>query len=309
MNEYEKMKKTLNNFLTEFKKEGTELAPNETLVGQGDGDGQGAAGKAMSDDIKANIPAGTATGGGQTTSSIASPETGIVNPQTVKKSETPGDDMAILENESIKKASAAQVRFEVGVLNMIDRMFNEQASKTASDNQSGASNVEESAKAWRKYHISQIKGAFGCSWKEASELVDQLAEEDPAAVMPPEAMSGQEADDILAAAAEGDAASADGGDGGDGGAEDEEAVAALTETVEMLQEQGHSQEEVMQIIMDETGLTPEDLMDTVVEDLRAQGLGDEDIAGIADEVEAMQADGVTPEELAEMLSQQGAGQE
>ena len=52
-------------------------------------------------------------------------------------------------------------------------------------------------------------------------------------------------------------------------------------------------------------ITPEDLMETVVEDLREQGLSDEEIVDVAETVDQLQAEGFTPEDLAEALQAEG----
>lgn len=312
LNDVKSMKNTLDRFLAVYRKEAEEglnksLAPNEENTDETSG--QGEAGKAMSADVKAAIPAGTDVGGATTSAGDVAGDK-IVNPESPTKTESPDEDMAVLEqnNPALKKACAAQLRFEAAVMNMIDNLFEQEAAKTASAPMTTLS-VKEAAKAWHVAHVDQLVNAFGVSPKIANEMLEEIAETDPAALLPPEALSEDDADAILAAAAEADAAEAgeaevDDQDSTETGA-DEEAVASLTEAIEELEAEGFSQDEIVGTLMEDAGITPEDLMDTVVEDLREQGLSDEEIADVADTVDQLQAEGFTPEDLAEALQAEG----
>lgn len=312
LNDVKSMKNTLDRFLAVYRKEAEEglnksLAPNEENTDETSG--QGEAGKAMSADVKAAIPAGTDVGGATTSAGDVAGDK-IVNPESPTKTESPDEDMAVLEqnNPALKKACAAQLRFEAAVMNMIDNLFEQEAAKTASAPMTTLS-VKEAAKAWHVAHVDQLVNAFGVSPKIANEMLEEIAETDPAALLPPEALSEDDADAILAAAAEADAAEAgeaevDDQDSTETGA-DEEAVASLTEAIEELEAEGFSQDEIVGTLMEDAGITPEDLMDTVVEDLREQGLSDEEIADVADTVDQLQEEGFTPEDLAEALQAEG----
>ena len=312
LNDVKSMKNTLDRFLAVYRKEAEEglnksLSPNEENTDETSG--QGEAGKAMSADVKAAIPAGTDVGGATTSAGDVTGDK-IVNPESPTKTESPDEDMAVLEqnNPALKKACAAQLRFEAAVMNMIDNLFEQEAAKTASAPMTTLS-VKEAAKAWHVAHVDQLVNAFGVSPKIANEMLEEIAETDPAALLPPEALSEDDADAILAAAAEADAAEAgeaevDDQDSTETGA-DEEAVASLTEAIEELEAEGFSQDEIVGTLMEDAGITPEDLMDTVVEDLREQGLSDEEIADVADTVDQLQAEGFTPEDLAEALQAEG----
>lgn len=315
MNDYTKMKATLEKYLTEFKKEAEATDPNETKADEVGS--QGEAGKAMTKEIQDNLPAGTAVGGVNSTAGTSDGEPKVVNPVTPQTSEDPGDDMALLDANT-KKAHAAQIRFEAGLINMIDQLFEAEAAKTAAEQAAKTasaprttSSVEEAARAWRVNHVEQVMKAFGLDAKRANEIVDALAETDPAAVLPPEALTDGDADAILAAAAEADAQAALGeGDGADGGEEDEAAaVEAIAEALGELQESGLSQDEAIAAILEEVGATPEDLAEIVVENLHEQGLGDEEITNLAATVEGLQAEGATPEEIMAALSGEPEGAE
>lgn len=316
LNDVKSMKNTLDRFLAVYRKEAEEglnksLAPNEENTDETSG--QGEAGKAMSADVKAAIPAGTDVGGATTSAGDVTGDK-IVNPESPTKTESPDEDMAVLEqnNPALKKACAAQLRFEAAVMNMIDNLFEQEAAKTASAPMTTLS-VKEAAKAWHVAHVDQLVNAFGVSPKIANEMLEEIAETDPAALLP-EALSEDDADAILAAAAEADAAEAGEAEAGEAEVDDqdstetgadEEAVASLTEAIEELEAEGFSQDEIVGTLMEDAGITTEDLMDTVVEDLREQGLSDEEIADVADTVDQLQAEGFTPEDLAEALQAEG----
>ena len=349
MRDYAEIKSTLANFLATYKKEAEdpnrealvpedlkEGAPATTEAPKGDGKDQGAAGKETAKEIKNSLPPGTAAGEPptltDTTDNATAPE-GIVNPATAKVSESPEDDMARLDNQDValKKASAAQIKFEVGLMNMIDRWFDQAASKTAADEATKvaadedavAKGIIQAATAWKNHHINQVVQAFGCSPKIASDMLDQLAEEDPEAILPPEAISEEEADDVLAAAAEADAASAadtvdpeqaaelgdglaaEGAPGAEGGeGSDEDMQAALEEAVVELRDQGLSPEEILSGVMEASGMAPEDMIDAVVTEMKGQGLSDEEIADLADQVDQLQAEGVTAADLMASMEQE-----
>lgn len=312
LNDVKSMKNTLDRFLAVYRKEAEEglnknLAPNEENTDETSG--QGEAGKAMSADVKAAIPAGTDVGGATTSAGDVTGDK-VVNPESPTKTESPEEDMAVLEqnNPALKKACAAQLRFEAAVMNMIDNLFEQEAAKTASAPMTTLS-VEEAAKAWHDAHVDQLVNAFGVSPKVANEMLEEIAETDPAALLPPEALSEDDADAILAAAAEADAAEAGEAEVVDQDSTeavaDEEAVASLTEAIQELEAEGFSQEEIVGTLMEDAGITPEDLMETVVEDLREQGLSDEEIVDVAETVDQLQAEGFTPEDLAEALQAEG----
>lgn len=307
MNDYGKMKALLHEYLEDYKKEAEdEKDPNETA-----GVTQTGLGKEMTEDAKEDLPEGTAAGESASTEGDSSGESQIVNPPVVHKSDSPEEDEEVLEDKALKKAAAAQIRFELGLMHMIDRAFETEAVKTASDvstYEDYGLTAKEAAEAWRGVHLQQIMEAFDVGPKTANEMLDQLAEEDPAAVLPPEAFSDEDADDILAAAAEADAEEAldedydDYDDYEDGGDVDEVLVGALAEALEDMQDEGLSQEEALATVMEELEIEPEDLMEAVVEDLREQGMEDDEIMEIAELVEELSEDGVTAEELAEILS-------
>ena len=111
---------------------------------------------------------------------------------------------------NVKKAYAQNYLLGNRLMDVIDRQFeaaNAYAySKQASDEDAQlAYAIKCAAEAQKEQHVAQVMQLLGCSAKVANDLLNQVAEEDPEAVMPAESMDEADADEILAQAAQEDA--------------------------------------------------------------------------------------------------------
>lgn len=332
MTDYEKSRAALQDFLSNYGKlaedpnrEGLvpedikEGKPQTEEVNKGDGSAQGAAGKETAADIKANVPAGTSVEGDRVNSGSSVDGPKVTGSYNVSNSSSPDEDLSEMESvdASVKKAYAQNYLLGNRLMDIIDRNFeaaNAYAySKEASDEDMQlAYAIKCAAEAQKEEHVAQVMQVLGCSAKVANELLNQVAEEDPEAVMPAESMDEADADAILAQAAQedADAAEDEGEDYADDdddeeGEVDEEALAEEIQGVmDQLQEEGYDEGEIAQAILEDAGVTEDDIAEMIAENLDEQGLNPEESAQLVEELQGLQEQGVTPDDLAEALSQE-----
>lgn len=375
---------------------------DETDKGTGGKDVQGQLGKDMASEVAATSAPGASVETAKENSGDSAAN-GIVDPPTVSVSNSPDQDLSKMDNvpPEVKEAAAQYARFyRLGnaVVDMIDQYFDANAAKNASEpsakEAADIAAVQRRAYEMKAADINYLVQQTGCTPKEANDLLNKIAEENPAAILPPEALSDEDVQTTLADAAAEDAAAADptvlGEDGGmpvDGGAAPEDEIdqvigelqqqgfsddeiadaleAAIAETeggeapaapegeakvaedptvapaaeqdpagaapapepapaaeepseadmeavqaeleqvAEQLQQEGYSQEEIAQAIMDEMGITPDDVVDIVIENMKEQGgLSDEQARELLQNLGELEQQGVTPEQFAQALEQQ-----
>ena len=81
--------------------------------------------------------------------------------------------------------------------------------------------------------------------------------------------------------------------------------AELEQVAEQLQQEGYSQEEIADAIMQEMGITPDDVVDIVVDNMMEQGgLSEDQARELLQNLGELEQQGVTPEQFAEALGQQ-----
>lgn len=348
---YKDVHSKLRNFLDQYKKiaeDPSRTAPTEeelkegksqtTEVNKGDGTKQGPAGQEMAAEIKANsVGTGNSVEDGKTNTG-KSPDDGnmATNTSPVSTSPSPDADIDQMQNvdPALKKAYAQQYVLENSVMDVIDRYFN---SKTASQQQQTkedleikeAADIVRTAEAYKLAHIRGLSKALGISPKLANDILNQVADENPAAVLPPEAMSDADAEAVLAEAAaadagaavpeqalagagsaegegEGGAESDEGGEGGEGedeGAMTQQIAAELEPVIKQLGEEGFSEEEIASAILEEGGVTEDDIVEMAVGELANQGYTEDEAVQIIESLGQMQQGGATPEELAQVLNQ------
>lgn len=340
MTDYNKTRSALADFLSEYGKlaedpnragvtpdELKEGKPQTEEVNKGDGMDQGAPGTEMQKEIKENsVPEGTSVEGDRKNDGVSNGGPKVEGSYNVTVSESPADDISKMENvdPAIKKAMAQNILLGNRILQVIDQEFeraNIQASKTASENNM-IQGIISAAEQMKESHVRQVMEAFGCDSKTANDLMDTVAMSDPTAVLPPETMSDEDAEAILneagadAALADEAAAAAD----ADAEAADEEAVegeevpdaAAIEEelagVVDQLSQEGYSEDEIATAIMEEMGITQDDVVGLVMDEFKNQGLSDEEAAQVVEELAALQEQGVTPEQLAAALEEGAEGE-
>lgn len=306
-------------------KEGT---PATTEVNKGDGTNQGPAGTEMQTEVKENsVGTGNSVQDNVTNNNTSDAGPKIEGDYNVTTTTSPESDLQAMDSvdASIKKAYAQNIKLGNHILNIIDRHF--EAAQKATSVKTAADrtmSIKQAAEAQKELHVREVMAALGISAKQANDLLNQVAEEDVTSVLPPETMQDAEADDILeeaAAAAEADAAAT----GEEVPVEEAEPVeeaapveeaepmegdvdpAALEEdiraAVETLVQEGHSEEEVAQAVMDELGITEEDVVDLAMQQLEESGLSPEESSQVMQDLAQLQEQGVTPDELAEALNQ------
>ena len=340
MTDYNKTRSALADFLSEYGKlaedpnragvtpdELKEGKPQTEEVNKGDGMDQGAPGTEMQKEIKENsVPEGTSVEGERKNEGVSNGGPKVEGSYNVTVSESPADDISKMENvdPAIKKAMAQNILLGNRILQVIDQEFeraNIQASKTASENNM-IQGIISAAEQMKESHVRQVMEAFGCDSKTANDLMDTVAMSDPTAVLPPETMSDEDAEAILneagadAALADEAAAAAD----ADAEAASEEAVegeevpdaAAIEEelasVVDQLSQEGYSEDEIATAIMEEMGITQDDVVGLVMDEFKNQGLSDEEAAQVVEELAALQEQGVTPEQLAAALEEGADGE-
>lgn len=356
---YKEVHSKLRNFLDQYKKiaeDPNRTAPTEedlkegqsqtTEVNKGDGTKQGPAGKEMAAEVKNNsVGTGNSVEDGKTNTG-KSPDDGnkATNTSPATTSTSPDEDIDKMKNvdPSIKKAYAQQYLLENSVMDVIDRYF---TNKTASQQQpvkedlevKEAADIIRTAEAYKLAHIQGLSKALGISPKLANDILNQVADENPAAVFPPEALSDADAEALLAEAAAADAGAVapdavpagapapvpaeddeenddeendeEGDEGGEGAEGEDEAAmtqaiaAELEPVIQQLADEGFSEEEIASAILEEGGVTEEDIVDMAVGELANQGYNEDEAVQIIESLGQLQQGGATPEELAQVLNQ------
>ena len=252
--------------MTEGKKQ-----TDETDKGTGNTGEQGALGKEMANEVKNVAPAGASvenapSNGGDSTA------VGITAPPSVTESPSPADDSSKMDNVDprVKEAAAEYATFyrlSNAVVDLIDGYFDQNAAKNASDlaakEAADRQAIQQRAVEMKQAHIAFLCDRTGCTPKEANDLLNKLADENPAAILPPEALSDEEINATLADAAAQDAAGAgvppegetpveggapvDGGMPGEGEV-DPQMVEELQGVIDELQQEGFSEEEIQDAI-------------------------------------------------------------
>lgn len=328
MTDYEKSRATLQDFLNTYGKcaedpnrEG--LVPEDMKEGKPQTEEvsdvqQGAAGKETAADIKENVPAGTSVEGSRVNSGDSTSGPKVEGEYKVETAQAPDEDIKIMDSVdvNVKKAAAQNILLGSRLMDIIDREFERAdalSSKQASEEEQLMLAIKQAAEAQKEQHVAQVMAMLGCSAKVANELLNQVAEEDPAAVMPAESMDEEEADAILAQAAQDDVDAAeedyedDAMDYEDEPMEDEDIdVETLGEeiqgVIDQLTAEGYDEGEIAQAILEDAGVTEDDIAEMIAENLDEQGLSAEESAGLIKELEDLQAQGVTPEDLSDALS-------
>lgn len=339
---YTRVHENLRNFLDSYKKvaedpnRGTvtpedlkEGEPATTEVSKGDGTNQGPAGTEMANEVKTNsVTNGTSVENGvKNTGTAEQPVNAANNKAPSTTTESPEDDIDKMKNvdPAIKKAYAQQLVLENSVMDVIDRHFRAKTASTAKaapvQNGFSAQDIKEAseiirvAEAHKRAHIAGLSRTVGCSAKVASDILNAVADENPAAVLPADAMSDADAEAILAEAAAADAEGAgmegagmeegipaEDGEDVDEVARAEEIAAELEPVIEQLASEGFSEEEIASAIMEEGGITEEDVVAMAMDELAKQGFSEEESVELIQALGEMQEQGATPEELAEVLN-------
>lgn len=376
---------------------------DETDKGDGGTTEQGALGKEMANEIKKVAPEGGSVENAPENRGDST-ATGIHDPAPYTVSPSPADDIDKMDNvdPNVKQAAAEYAHFfRLGnsVVDLIDQWFDQNAAKNASDmaakEAADVREIQKRAYEMKCAHINFLCQQTGCSPKQASDLLNKLADENPTAILPPEALSDEEIQTTLEDAANADAAAAAAEDGGapvttddagvdpemeaevdavvqelqnqgfsddeiadaleqalaEGGtgaeapaeepkvAEDPTAApvaadpagadatpaeapeaapeaapegadlqavqAELEQVADQLQQEGYSQEEIADAIMQEMGITPDDVVDIVVDNMMEQGgLSEDEARELLQNLGELEQQGVTPEQFAEALGQQ-----
>lgn len=343
--DFHRTKSALTDFLATFQKlaedpnrEGVE--PDDVKEGKpqtdekdlGDGTAaQGAAGKETSAEIKANsAPSGTSvegehTNAGEASAYVKDPKANNTSPTTT--AESPEEDIDKMDSidPSIKKACAQQLVLESRIMDILDRQFNAMAAKTASAARApvaktaAEAEVQEAAaiiaaaQAYKVAHVKGLSEAIGCTAKVANDILNQVADEDPTAVLPEDTLSDADAEAILAEAAAADAAQAEGApaEGAPEITDEDEAALAeqisaeLQPVIEEMQAEGYSDQEIVSAILEEGGISEDEVVDLAIGKLEEQGFTPEESAELIQSLGELQQQGATPEELAAVL---GGGQ-
>jgi hypothetical protein len=327
--DFHRTKSALTDFLATFQKlaedpnrEGVE--PDDVKEGKpqtdekdlGDGTAaQGAAGKETSAEIKANsAPSGTSvegehTNAGEASAYVKDPKANNTSPTTT--AESPAEDIDKMDSidPSIKKACAQQIILESRIMDILDRQFNDMAAKTAAEAEvQEAAAIIAAAQAYKAAHVKGLSEAIGCTAKVANDILNQVADEDPTAVLPEDTLSDADAEAILAEAAAADAAQAEGAQeftDEDEAALAEQISAELQPIIEEMQAEGYSDQEIVSAILEEGGISEEEVVDLAIGKLEEQGFTPEESAELIQSLGELQQQGATPEELAAVL---GGGQ-
>ena len=132
-----------------------------------------------------------------------------------------------------------------------------------------------------QHQMNQIQGALAdaAGAEEAAAAADADAEAAGA-----EAVDGEEVPDAAAI---------------------EEELAGV---VDQLAQEGYSEDEIATAIMDEMGITQDDVVAMVMDEFKNQGLSDEEAAQVVEELAALQEQGVTPDQLAAALEEGANGE-
>ena len=348
--DYNKTSVAVRNFLDQFTVKvaatsGDEIKAQEGAaqtdeVKKGDGTSQGKPGSEMSTEVTANLPAGTSISGGKTNQEVTDAEAMIkknlpagtanttapkviVSPDPSKDNEVNGTD------ESIKKAYAQNILLGSRILGVVERRFKAAdaaqaaqtpealAKKQAADEQAMFNDIVNAACEQKEIHVREVMKAFGVSAKAANDIMNEVASEDPTAVLPPDTMPPEQAESILAGAGGAPdptaarAVADDAGNASDAGAAtgggdlDPAMVQELQSKIEELKSEGFSEEEIAEAFLKDAGMSGDDLVNMLVEEFKSKGLSHEEAQQLVQELQSLQEQGVTPEQLQEVLGQGG----
>lgn len=369
--------------------------PQTTEVDKGDGGAQeqGALGKEMANEVKQVAGEGGSVENAPENSGDST-AVGIKDPVDYSVSQSPDEDINKMENvpDEVKQANiwnASFIRLSNAVVDQIDQIFEENAAKNASEDAADKAALIKRAQEMKALHIDFLVKNYGCTPKQANDILNDVADNNPAAILPPETIAPEEADAIIADAAAQDAGAAPAEDGGapleeggapedgdidaqidafiqeaqaqglsddeiadaleqavqevsaeEGGAEpaaeeapaeepkvaadptlaapaepadggvdagaapegDIEAVQAqMEDIVNQLQQDGYSQQEIAEAMMEEMGITPDEAVDMVVQDLCDKGFSPEEAQELLSNLGELEQQGVTPEQFAQAL--------
>ena len=377
--------------------------PQTDEVDKGDGGAQeqGELGKEMANEVKQVAGEGGSVENAPENSGDST-AVGIKDPAPYTESPSPDEDINKMDNVApeVKEANlwnASFIRLSNAVVDQIDQIFEENAAKNASEDAADTAALVKRAQEMKALHVDFLMKNYGISAKQASDILNDVADSDPAAILPPEAIAPEEADAIIADAAAEDAGAApaaeDGGaapvdgegapaegdidaeidafiqeaqaqglsddeiadaleqavqevSGEDGGAEppvdeapaepapegepkvaedptlapsgeptdggidqapaapegDVEAVQAqMEDIVNQLQADGYSQQEIAEAMMEEMGITPDEAVDMVIQDLTDKGFSPDEAQELLANLGELEQQGVTPEQFAQAL--------
>ncbi len=346
--DYKKVQAGLQDFLSQYSK----VAEEETTVA--DPTIQAAAGTETQKEIAANVPEGHSVQDAieNDGSSKEEPKVETAPIPKVETDDPSKDNEANGSEAAIKKAHAQQYLLGTAVLKTIDTFFNNAATKEAAVEEVAAPSefaqkvasvmaakqadntqleeIVKTAESYKVAHVNNLVETLGVDIKVANEIMNQVAETNPEAILPPETMSPEEAEAIMAEASadiEGDPAAEESANAAMADAEgvlapeegveeapmeegvDADAMAAeLEPVVAQLKEEGFEDEEIMNALMEEAGISDEDVVEFMAESLTEQGLAPEEAEGLIGELQELAAAGVKPEELAQMI-EESSGEE
>ena len=370
--------------------------PATTEVSKGDGTDQGAAGTEMTAEVNKTAPNGSSVATAPENSGDST-AVGIDAPPAVTTSESPADDIDKMDNVDPRVKEAAQyhasfIRLGNRVIDFIDNQWNQTAAKNASD-KAELEEVAKRAAEMKAMHTAFLVQEFGMTPKQANDALNAIADQDPAAILPPEAINPEEAEGIIAEAAGEDAAAA-GGDavpaedgtdpeleaeidqfieaarseglsdeeiadaleaavteevGGEGeaapeaaapeaapeapadptkvagddapvpgdapavdaaaapeaapeGGEDIDAVQQqMEEAVNQMIQEGYSQEDIATALMDTMNISPDQVVDMVMDDLVQKGFSEEEATELLQNLGELEQQGLTPDQFAEAI--------
>lgn len=272
---------------------------------------QGEAGKEMAEEIKNNdVRTGNSVEDGKkNTGNAPAPEDEDGHPKDKPKfvETTPEEALSTMKNvdPALKKAYAQQYVLENSVMDVIDRYFTQKTAATAEDLETEeAANIIAAAEAYKTAHVKGLSEAYGINPKVANDILNQVADENPGAILPAEALSDEDAEAILAEAAALDAEEA-GAVAPDEAVATEDIAAALEPIVGQMIEEGYSEDEIAAAILEEADITEEDIVEMAISELGNQGYTEEEAGDILEALGQLQEDGASPEELAELLGSLG----
>jgi DNA-binding transcriptional regulator YhcF (GntR family) len=377
--------------------------PQTDEVDKGDGGAQeqGELGKEMANEVKQVAGEGGSVENAPENSGDST-AVGIKDPAPYTESPSPDEDINKMDNVApeVKEANlwnASFIRLSNAVVDQIDQIFEENAAKNASEDATDKAALIKRAQEMKALHVDFLMKNYGISAKQASDILNDVADNNPAAILPPEAIAPEEADAIIADAAAADAGAAPAPEEGaataeepapaggeedidaqidafiqeaqaqglsddeiadaleqavqevsadDGGAEapaadagaapadegepkvaedptvapsgeptdggtdqapaapegDVEAVQAqMEDIVNQLQADGYSQQEIAEAMMEEMGITPDEAVDMVIQDLTDKGFSPDEAQELLANLGELEQQGVTPEQFAQAL--------
>lgn len=363
---------------------------DEVDKGNGGAQEQGELGKEMANEVKQVAGEGGSVENAPENSGDST-AVGIKDPAPYTESPSPDEDINKMDNVApeVKEANlwnASFIRLSNAVVDQIDQIFEENAAKNASEDAADKAALIKRAQEMKALHVDFLMKNYGVSAKQASDILNDVADNDPAAILPPEAIAPEEADAIIADAAAEDAGAtpeeaAPGGEedidaqidafiqeaqaqglsddeiadaleqavqevsADEGGAEapadagaapvdegepkvaedptvapsgeptdggidqapaapegDVEAVQSqMEDIVNQLQADGYSQQEIAEAMMEEMGITPDEAVDMVIQDLTNKGFSPDEAQELLANLGELEQQGVTPEQFAQAI--------